>query len=165
MHMRIRLSVVVSLILVAGAVAQAGKPRSVHDAFAGRVLLSTAPLRATGATEAAMIEDFRKAAVDEITSRDTGAAEAAWHFHFTAFLAKPPRVSEMSLDLYTADDDRRYITSKRMMGIDPTLQILAGDMTLNEDDGVKPGAAYRLVLTGAVRGREVTFATAVVTLR
>lgn len=165
MHMRVRFGVVVSLLLVAGAVAQAGKPRSVHDAFAGRILLSTSPLRPTGATESAMIEDFRKAAVHEVTARNSGDAEASWHFHFTAFLAKPPRISEMSLDVYTADDDNRYVTSKRMMGIDPRLQILAADMALTEEDGVKPGATYRLVLTGDVRGREVTFATAAVTLR
>lgn len=165
MQMRIRLGVAVFLTLVAGAVAQAGKPRTVHDVFAGQIVLSTAPMRPAGDTEAEMIEDIRKAQVHEITARDTGGGEASWSFYFTAFLDRPPRISEMSLDVYEAEDDKRYITSKRMMGIDPRLQILASDMSLSEEDGVKPGTRYRLVLTGQVRNREVTFATTVVTLR
>lgn len=165
MHVRVRLGVAVFLTVVAGAVAQAGKSRSVHDAFAGQILLSTTPLRPTGATEAEMIDDFRQAQVHEIAARETIDGEASWSFYFTAFLGKPPRVSEMSLDVYAADDDGHYITSRRMMGIDPRLQILAGDMMMTEEDGVRSGARYRLVLTGQVGHREVTFATAVVTLR
>jgi hypothetical protein len=164
MHKRVRLCVAVFLTLVAGAVAQAGKPRTVQDAFAGDIVITTSPLRPAGDTEAAMIEDIRKARVHEIATRDAGSDDASWSFHFTAFLDRQPRISEMSLDVYAADGGR-YITSKRMMGIDPKLQILAGDMTLSEDDGVKPGARYRLALTGQVRNREVTFAAAVVTLR
>jgi hypothetical protein len=164
MHMRVRLGVAVFLTLVAGAVAQAGKPRTVHGAFAGHIVLSASPLRPSGATEAAMIDDIRRAQVHEITARDMGGEGVSWSFDFTAFLDKEPRISEMSLDVYAAEDGR-YITSKRMMGIDPKLQILAGDMMLTEEDGVKPGARYRLALTGQVRNREVTFATAVVTLR
>lgn len=165
MHMRVRLGVAMFLTFVAVAAAQAGKPRTVHDAFAGQIVISTSPLRPAGATEAAMIEDIRKAQVHEVTARDTGDDEVSWSFHFAAFLDKQPRISEMSLDVYAAEGDKRYITSKRMMGIDPRLQILASDMTLTEEDGVKPGAKYRLVLTGQVGNREVTFATALVTLR
>lgn len=164
MHKRVRFCVAVLLTFVAGAVAQAGKPRTVHDAFAGQIVITTSPLRPAGATEAKMIEDIREARVHQIAARDAATDEPAWSFHFTAFLDKQPRISEMSLDVYTVDGDR-YVTSKRMMGIDPKLQILAGDMTLTEEDGVKTGARYRLALTGQVRNREVTFATAVVTLR
>jgi hypothetical protein len=165
MHVRVRLGVAVFLTLVAGAVAQAGKPRTVRDAFAGQILVSTSPLRPAGATEVEMIAGIRAAQVHEITARDTGDEEASWSFFFTAFLDKQPRISEMSLDVYAAEDDKRYITSKRMMGIDPRLQILGSDVTLTAEDGVKPGARYRLALTGQVGNREVTFATAVVTLR
>jgi hypothetical protein len=128
-------------------------------------VISTSPLRPAGDTEAEMIEGIRKAQVNEITARDSDDEEIFWSFFFTAFLDKQPRVSELSLDVYAAEGDKRYITSKRMMGIDPRLQILGSDMTLTEEDGVKPGARYRLALTGQVGNREVTFATAVVTLR
>lgn len=166
MQMRVRLGVAVFLTLVAGAVAQAGKPRTVRDAFAGHIVISTSPLRPAGETEAEMIEDIRKAEVNVIAARDAGDDEVvSWSFFFTAFLDKQPRTSELSLDVYAAEGDKRYITSKRMMGIDPRLQILGSDMALTEEDGVKPGARYRLVLTGQVGNREVTFATAVVTLR
>ncbi|HWN66364.1 MAG TPA: hypothetical protein VNM90_01930 [Haliangium sp.] len=163
--MRVRLGVAVFLIFVAGAVAQAGKPRTVHGAFAGQIVISTSPLRPAGETEAEMIESIRAAHVQQITARDTDGEEASWSFYFTAFLDKQPRVSELALDVYAAEGDKRYITSKRMMGIDPRLQILGSDMTLTEEDGVKAGARYRMVLTGQVGNREVTFATAIVTMR
>lgn len=166
MHMRVRLGLATFLTIAAAAAgAHAGKPKSVVDAFAGDIVISTSPLRPAGATEAEMIEDIRSAKVHEIKAREADGELTSWSFHFAAFLDRAPRVTEMSLDVYTADDDRRYITSKRMMGIDPRLRILAGDMSLTEDDGVHPGERYRLVLTGQVGRREVTFATAVVTLR
>jgi hypothetical protein len=165
MQMRVRLGVAVFLTLVAGAVAQAGKPRTVRDAFSGQIVISTSPLRPAGETDAEMIEGIRKAHASELTARDGDGEEQSWTFFFTAFLDKQPRTSELSLDVYAAEGDKRYITSKRMMGIDPRLQILGSDMTLTEEDGVKPGARYRLVLTGQVGNRELTFATAVVTLR
>jgi hypothetical protein len=166
MQMRVRLGVAVFLTFVAGAVAQAGKPRTVRDAFSGHIVISTSPLRPAGETEAEMIDGIRKAEVHEIAARDAGEdEEASWSFFFTAFLDKQPRTSELSLDVYAAEGDKRYIMSKRMMGIDPRLQILGSDMSLTEEDGVKPGARYRLVLTGQVGNRELTFATAVVTLR
>jgi hypothetical protein len=164
MHMRVRLAFAAFLTIATVAGAHAGKPRTVQDAFAGHIVITTSPLRPAGATEAEMIEDIREARVHEITARDVGSDEPSWSFHFTAFLDRQPRITEMSLDVYAVEGDR-YITSKRMMGIDPKLQILAGDMTLTEEDGIKPGARYRLALTGQVGKREVTFATAVMTLR
>ena len=165
MHKLVRIGLAVFVTIVATASAQAGKPKSVLEAFSGQVLISTAPLKPAGETQEEIVEAFRKDSVQAVSPIDASAEELSWSFQFTAFLDKAPKLTELSLDVYAADGDKRYITSKRMMGVDPKIRILAGDMSINAEDGVKRGGKYRLVLTGQVGNREVTFASATLTLR
>ena len=165
MHKLVRIGLAVFVTIVATASAQAGKPKSVLEAFSGQVLISTSPLRPAGETQEEIIEAFREHSLPAVSATDASAEELSWSFYFTAFLDKASKLTELSLDVYAADGDKRYITSKRMMGIDPKIRILAGDMSLSEEDGVKRGGKYRLVLTGQVGNREVTFASATLTLR
>jgi hypothetical protein len=164
MHKHIRTGIALFSLLVAVAVAQAGKPKTLQAEFSGQVLVSSEPLQLAGETEADMIATVRKARIREVAKHGEGD-ETSWSFQFTAFLDKAPRTSELSLDVYTAEGTRRYLTSKRMMGIDPKARILAGDMTLTAEDGVKPRTKVKLELTGKVGNREVTFATSTLTLR
>jgi hypothetical protein len=165
MHKLIRLGLAVFVTIVATASAQAGKPRSVLEAFSGQVLISTAPLKPAGETQEEIVASFRKDSLQAVAPIDASAEELSWSFYFTAFLDKASHLTELSLDVYAADGDKHYITSKRMMGIDPKIRILAGDMSISEEDGVKRGGKYRLVLTGQVGNREVTFASTTLTLR
>lgn len=165
MNKLVRLGVAVFVTIFASASVHAGKPKSVLEAFSGQVLISTAPLRPAGETQEEIVESFRKGSLQAVAPVDASAEDLEWSFYFTAFLDKASRLTELSLDVYAADGDKRYIASKRMMGIDPKLRILAGDMSLSEEDGVKRGGKYRLVLTGQMGDREVTFASATLTLR
>lgn len=159
-----RLGIALFIATCAGSVASAGVPRTVQKAFNGEILITEVSFRAVAGSGVELIETLEKARLHELEPLDSTSSTLMWGFHFIAFLDRAPRIGELSLDFYTTDGSGRYVTSQRLMGIDPAIRILSGDVTLSEDDGLRPGATYRVKLTGVVRGRELIFATTTVTL-
>lgn len=159
------LGIALFIVTCTGLAAHAGVPQAVQQTFNGEIVITPAPLRAIAGSGSQIIDILEKTRVHELESLDAASDPLMWSFHFTAFLSRAPRTSELSLDFYTAGGSGRYVTSARLMGIDPAIRVLAGDVTVNEDDGLRPGTTYQVKLTGVVRGRELTFATTTVTLR
>ncbi|MCG8416999.1 MAG: hypothetical protein MJE77_03520 [Proteobacteria bacterium] len=137
--------------------AQAEVTKKVQKTFRGQILITDAPLPTGGATDAETISAFKKARAKSLKHVESNGV-AEWSFLFTAFLKKPPKVTSMSVDFYTADREKLYVANKRLLGIDPKVPILSGSLSISEDDGLVRGRTYMVKLTGSVRGKEVVFA-------
>lgn len=136
----------------------------VQKAFRGKILITKGPLPAAGLTDAETISAYKKAGQRALShSESEGIAE--WSFQFTAFLKKPSKVTSMSVDFYTADKQKLYVANKRLLGVDAKAVIIAGALSINEDDGLVRGRNYVVKLTGQVRNKEVTFAQAKITMK
>jgi hypothetical protein len=157
------LAAAVAVLTVLGT-AEAEVSRAVQQAFRGQILVTAGELPGEAGDDKATVAAYKKAVQRALPRADMGGLPS-WSFHYTAFLNRAPGVSELSLDFYTDDKERRYVANKRLMGIDPKLPILKGRMSITEDDGLLPGRSYVMKLAGTIRGKEVVFAETTVSTR
>lgn len=161
-----RVGVVIAAMLFAATygVASAEVTKGLSKKLTGRILVTDRPLPQNIGDPAEAVAEYNKLDTHALSGQKAGSAKK-WSFYFTAFMKRKPRTSNLALDFYTAGRKGRYVTSERFMGVDPQLAILAGHVELSENDGLKRGTKYRVVLTGKVRGREVVFAKTTLTMK
>lgn len=150
-------SLAVALVIATSGLAHADLSKKVQKALTGQIIITDGPLAQEGASDAETIAAFKKANLKEVKHTEVEDV-AEWTFDYTAFLKKPPKVSNLSIDFYTADREKRYVANKGLMGVDPNLPVLTGTLTISEDDGPTRGKTYVIKITGKVKGKEVTFA-------
>ncbi len=157
-------SLAVGLLFATLGVAQADYSKRVQKAFRGSILITQGGLPGVKGSDKETIAAFKKARLAEV-AHTMGDEVPEWSFNFVAFMKKAPRVSKLSVDFYTDDKEKLYVANKDLTGIDPSIPILRGSLTISEDDGVNKGRRYIVKLTGTVKGREVTFATTKLTMK
>lgn len=153
------IAVTAALLMAGGAVSQADVSRKVQKTFRGQILITTDQLPVQMATDKETIELYKKANAKYLTHRDVDGV-ATWSFHYTAFFKKKCGTDRLSFDFYTDDKEKLYVANKGLMGVDPSLTVLSGTLSINEDEGLNPGRKYIVEITGEIRGKEVVLATA-----
>lgn len=153
------LSIALVLGLAAGP-AHADLSKKVIAAFKGKILVTDQPLASAG-DDKATIAHFKKKALTAVTGAMNGNDVQEWTFYYTAFLSKGG-MSTLKLEFYDGD---RYAADQTLTGVDPKGQVIEGDITINEDDGLSKGKKYTLKMVGVVKGKEVTVATTTVTMQ
>lgn len=139
-------------------------PEKVQKALAGQILVTPRPLSEMHLESSQTAAALQKAHQHTLTQEPGGDGAPTWKFYFTAFLAKAPGVTILSMDFYTDDKERMYVANKRF-GVDPGVLVISGRMALSEDDGLARDRRYIVRLTAQVKGRDVVLATTKLTTK
>jgi hypothetical protein len=142
--------------------ADADISKKVQAAFKGKLLISDAPLPDSAGDDKATIAAYNKAVIKEVKG-EPGDEVTSWRFNFTAFLTKAPGKADLSLDFYNAS--KEYVANKRLTVTDGSLTVISGEISFDENDNVNPNTTYTLQLTGKVKGKEVVFASAMLSMK
>ena len=126
-------AVVVAAAVGWGSLASADLSRSVIAAFRGEMVITKGDLP-EGKTEKDTISRIKAERLKEL-SGDTRDDVVHWRFHYTAFLKKPG-ATRLKLEFYTNDKARRFVADNRLDGVDPKSAVIAGDISINEDEGL-----------------------------
>ena len=145
------------------ATAEADISKKVQAAFKGKILITATPLADSMGDDKETIAAYNKAVLKEVKGEPGEEDARSWSFHFTAFLTRPAGKTELSLDFYNAN--KEYVANKRLTGIDGSMSVLNGEISFDENDNVNPNTTYTIKLAGEVKGREVVFATAILTTK
>jgi len=133
--------------LVAGGaarVAYADLSRGVISTFHGQLVVSKDELP-EGKNDKESITKIRAATLTTVEGAKNDDV-TFWHFHYTAFLTKTGS-AKLTLEFMK---DGKLAANQQLDGIDPKSNVLTGDISINEDEGLSPGKTYtvQLVTTG-----------------
>lgn len=124
-----------------GGVAAADVSKGVIAAFRGELVVTKGDLP-EGKTDKDTVAKIKAERLKEIT----GVAKATttgWQFHYTAFLTKAG-ATKLTLEFYTPD--KKLVATNQLEGVDPKIQVLSSDISIDEDDGLTKGKAYTVKL-------------------
>jgi len=125
-----------------GGVAAADMSRNVIAAFKGQLVITKGELP-EGKTDKETIAKIKAERLKELTGEAKGDV-TSWVFHYTAFLTKTGS-TELTMEFWK---DKKLAANKRINGFDPKLQVLSGDLPIDEDEGLTKGTAYVVKLVG-----------------
>lgn len=140
---RMSAAVLVAAAVGWGGIASADMSRNVIAAFRGELVITKGELP-EGKTEKDTIAKIKTERIKELTGEAKDDV-VYWHFHYTAFLAKPGS-SLLKMEFYTNDKDKKFVADNRLDGVDPKSTVLSGDISINEDEGLSKGKAYLIKL-------------------
>lgn len=135
--------------LVAGGVAFADMSKAVTNAFRGQIVVSKGELP-VGKNDRDTISKIKSERLKELTG-EAQEDVMYWNFHYTAFLTKTGS-STLKMEFY---DGKKFVADKTLDGIDPKSKVLAGSISINEDEGLTKGKSYTIKL---VAGKNTTVA-------
>ncbi len=143
------------------ALAQAGK---FYKANKGKLIVSDKPFEASE-DEDAMAAQVKKQAKTELKA--TGGTEegASWDFHWIAVLNKKPGSASATIFFYDVTGKERKQSTYKDIGCDPNQLIIVSDLSISEDDGLKKGNKYEIVLAVDQGGKQVPLAKGTVTFK
>ena len=153
---------VLAIALIAAGqarVAEAISPK-VIKAFKGKLLVTAEPLEEAG-SDKETIAAWKKAALTEVTGTPNADDVQTWTFQYTAFL-KSKGYSTLAIEFHT---DGKFVADQRLEGVDPSLPVLQGEVSITEDDGPSKGKKYTLKLVGTKGGKETVLASSSLTLK
>ena len=154
---------VLSSLCVAGSVAlaQSGK---FYKANKGKLFVSDKPFEASE-DEDAMSNQVKKLGRTELKS--TGGTEdgASWDFHWLAVLNKKPGSTTATIFFYDVTGKERKQATYKDIGCDANQLIIVADLSIGEDDGLKKGNKYEIVLAVDQGGKQVPLAKGTVSFK
>ena len=150
-----------SLLVASVAYAESSKFYKKHK---GQLIVSDKAFEASPDDDA-MIAQIKKNARTELKA--TGGTEdgASWDFHWIAVLNKKPGSSNATIFFYDVTGKERKQATYKDIGCDPNQLIIAADMSISEDDGLKKGSKYEVVLAVNQGGKQVPLAKGTVTFK
>ncbi len=131
----------------------------VIKAFKGKILVTEGPLEPAG-SDKETIAAFKSQALTEVKGAPNADDVTTWSFHYTAFLKKKG-ISSLAVEFH---DGKKFVAEQRLEGVDTSLTVLEGDITITEDDGPTKGKKYTVKLVGTVGSKETVLATTTLTL-
>jgi hypothetical protein len=135
------------------ALAQSKKFYNKHK---GQLFVATEAFEATD-DDAALSAQVKKAK-HELTSTGGRTEDSAeWRFHWMAVLSRKPGSANATIFFYDVTKERKQATYKDI-GIDPEQVMVVSDLVITEDDGLKKGNKYELVLAVDQGGKQVVLA-------
>jgi hypothetical protein len=114
--------------------------------------------------DAAMAAQVKKAKT-ELKSNGGNEDAAAWRFNFMAVLNKKPGTASATIFFYDVTTRERKQATYKDIGIDGEQLIIVSDLDISEDDGLKKGNKYEIVLSVQQGGKQVTLAKGKVTFK
>jgi hypothetical protein len=136
-----RRSAIVFAVIAASAIAQAAPSSGVISTFHGQLVVSKDELP-EGKNDGDTIKKINAARLKEVDGEKKGDVQA-WHFHYTAFLA---RGGSSHLELRFLDDKDQLKANQTLNDVDPKASVQSGDISIDEDDGPAKGKTYVVVL-------------------
>jgi len=136
-------------IILAGSVWAAGATK-----LRGQILVSDQPVPTLDDEEkvADVLKKWQKATIEKPKEADS------WSFHMVSFPERKPGVTTLSLLFYDVSEGKpRYLTSKDI-SCDAAAEILASDVDVSTEDGIKPGMKVDMTLAKIVGGRQTDLA-------
>ncbi len=147
------------LVLLCSAASLAGAAGPAH--LKGQILASDQPIP-TLDDENKVTETLKKWQKTTI-ERDKGSD--SWSFHLLSFPDKKPGVTTLSLLFYDVSDGKaKYLTSKDIT-CDANAEILASDVEVDSEDGIKPGMKVDVTLAKVAGGKQTDLAKAKLTFK
>lgn len=128
-----------ALATVTALTARADVSRGVISAFQGQLVLTKEELP-EGKNDKDTVAKI-KAAQLKVVEGKANDDVMYWHFHYTAFLTRTGS-SNLKLEFYTDDKDHKYVANQSLSGIDPKNNVISGDISINEDEGLTKGKSY-----------------------
>lgn len=126
-----------------GGVAAADVSRNVISAFKGELVITKGELP-EGKNDKDTIAKIKSERLKELSGEPKGDV-TAWHFHYTAFLAKTG-ATQLKMEFYTNDKDKKFVADNRLDGVDPKTPVLSGEISIDEDEGLSKGKPYLIKL-------------------
>jgi hypothetical protein len=151
-----------SLLLAASlAYAESSKFYKQHK---GQLIVSDKAFEASD-DDATMSAQVKKNGKTTLTA--TGGTEdgASWDFHWMAVLNKKPGSANATIFFYDVTTKERKQATYKDIGCDPDQLIIVSDLTISEDDGLKKGNKYEIVLAVDSGGKQVPLAKGTVTFK
>ena len=145
MSRRITSAVVIAASLLASpfaGIASADLSRTVISAFAGQIVVTKDDLP-EGKNDKDTIGKIKAAQVKELVGTELSKDNTQWHFHYTAFLTKG---GSSSLKLEFLREGGALAADKQLSEVDPKRNVLSGDITIDEDEGLAKGKTYTVEL-------------------
>jgi hypothetical protein len=146
-----------AVLLVAALLLLLGDPVGAAPGAArlkGQILVSEEPIPTLDdeARMADVLRKWHKPVIDKDKDSDS------WTFRMVSFPDKKPATSTLSLLFYDVSTNKRaYLTSKDL-SCDPAATILASEVEISVEDGVKPGMKIELVLARISGDRQTDLA-------
>ena len=101
---------------------------------------------------AATVKKWQKQTIEK------GPDAESWTFHLMSFPEKRPATTQLTLLFYDVSDGKRtYLTSKDI-SCDADATILASEVEVSTEDGVKPGMKVELALSRIAGDRQTELA-------
>ena len=142
----------IAITLTVGSVAVAAGAAKLK----GQILVSDQPIPTLDDEDkiAEVVKKWAKGTIEK--SKDTDS----WSFRMMSFPDRKPGTSTLSLLFYDVSDGKKtYLTSKDI-SCDAAATILASEVEISEEDGVKPGMKVELALARIVGDRQTDLAKA-----
>ena len=149
-----------SLFTASLAFAQNSKFYKKHK---GQLIVSDKPFEA-GEDDSNRTAQVKKQGKSQLAA--TGGSEdgANWDFYWLAVLNRKPGTSNATIFFYDITKERKQATYKDI-GCDPNQTIIVSDLSISEDDGLKKGHKYEVVLAVQQGGKSVPLAKGKVTFK
>jgi hypothetical protein len=133
--------------------------RSVKAAFRGQIVVTKGDLP-SGKNDRDTIAKIKATREQSLVGIPDGKVHQ-WNFHYSAFLRRNGARS-LTLEFRNPKIKSQVSATKVIQGTDPTSDLLIGEISVSEDDGVKKGQQYILNLVHEKFG---IMATAKIALR
>lgn len=88
-----------------------------------------------------------------------------WSFHVVAFPDKKPGSSSLTLLFFDASGGKREYLTRKDINVDANADILAFDIDVTVEDGIKPGQPVEMVLARITGDKQFDLAKAKVTFK
>ena len=154
-------SAVAALLLCSFGLAYA-QSKQFYKQHKGQLLVSTEPFEASD-DDAALSAQAKKAK-GELTATGGSEDSAEWRFHWMAVLNAKPGSANATIFFYDITKERKQATYKDI-GLDTDGLMVVSDLVITEDDGLKKGNKYELVLAVEKGGKQVVLAKGKVTFK
>jgi hypothetical protein len=131
-----------ALAIACAVIGLGGAARAGFGKLRGQIIVSDDPLPMNQPDEDKLANALAKA---NKTSLERGKGTDTWSFHIVAFPDRKPGATSLELMFYDVTDGKRtYLTSKEITLSDASAQVIAADIDVTEEDGIKPGRKIEL---------------------
>lgn len=145
----------IAAVLLVTAGARADIPKRIQNKFRGKILITDEPLPEEVDPKEG-VKLYKKLAKTSLKGEEVDGV-MTWTFFYTAFLKKPPKTANLTLDFHTADKEKLYIANKGLT-VNGNISIFSGKITISEDDGPNRNRTYHLILRAKKGNKEIEVA-------
>ena len=127
--------------------------------YKGQIIVTEAPLSLADDDAVAKIKKLNR------TTLQRAEGQESWPFFLIGFLTKRPEATPINLVFYDLADGKREYVGNQEMNIDREATIVVSDIAASEDDGLKAGKTYEVLLARKVDGKEIVYAKTKLTFK